>query len=129
MKYISGYKNFINDLEDYLQEIFDKYSIKSFMTPPVFHNGKWHDCPYYRKFENFIHINNTEEIFKNLLQDVIKLIPTIEKRLGHQIEIEYYGHKRGNKIFNINDGYLPSGYLTIFTGEPSLKLRSDLGLY
>ena len=36
MKYISGYKNFINDLEDYLQEIFDKYSIKSFMTLTLF---------------------------------------------------------------------------------------------
>ncbi len=83
----------LEDLEDYLQEIFDKYHIRK--SQPT---GQESDMDilsgpiYYTKVD----INGNESLFLdnlefkfyyNLLEDIRKLKPTIEKRLGYPIGI------------------------------------------
>ncbi len=80
-----------NDLEDYLQEVFDKYGIVK---------TKMSDTPtqasYYINSKNQIDIDNILDyngkvdyrMTSVIYNEIMRIKPTIEKRLGTEIEVE-----------------------------------------
>lgn len=123
----------VNDLEDYLQEIFDKYHLSEIECGPergrVAPNYSL-DKPGYEVYSNMIYIHNIYNIFDELIDDIVVAQSHIEKRLGIPIMLEYYGHHRREDYHTYKKlDHSRSSFIAILLEEPSLDQRSKLGLY
>ncbi len=100
MKYIKEYLEYerLDDLEDYLQEIFDKYNIKKKDVVGSGINGQSiyyifpeSSCIMMRDLIWYDHEEEKYELgkFTNVVVEVNSMKPLLEKRLGENIQITY----------------------------------------
>ena len=84
------FKMDMTDLNDYLQEILDKYKIPGdYKHGNDFHYVIGTSTKYGIKKPTFFIFNIPESIFLNLYNDLIMAWDNIEKRLSHKIMIDY----------------------------------------
>ncbi len=98
MKHIKEYNNRLEDLEDYLQEVFDKFEIKKEETSVLSHpcyTLETNDYPNY--LFSRINIDNIDLYDVPPLVDMIyKLKPNIEKRLKTLLMVDEYEDLQGS---------------------------------
>lgn len=84
-------KNILDDLEDYLQELFDKYHIKKSIGISPDHIHYWvnyvNNSIYIESIEKGgTRLDKSKKWFK-IYEEILRILPTVEKRLGLQLEI------------------------------------------
>ncbi len=99
MKWIKQYESFnLEDLEDYLQELFDEFHIAKWTKKPSA-LGTVPSRPFYYETKNGITIDS---IPKSKLTDIgkklLEIKPQIEKRLEHKIDIEVFTNRLDGRI-------------------------------
>jgi len=95
MKWIREYNTYknnkIQELEDYLQEFFDKFRIPFEEEDPFKHEYEEDIQIYYRLYSSYIFIANIPPNgYTDMLSEIKRIQSNIEKRLGINITITEY---------------------------------------
>lgn len=111
MRHIEEYNKLewiLEDLSEYLQEVFDKHHIqqmseKNWSSQSGFTNSAWYIS------KNHISITKIED-FNTLEYDLEKMKPLLEKRIGYRLDIEYYESISSLSIYLLKNDYQFSKY-------------------
>ena len=99
----------LNDLEDYLQEVFDKYRIVKYTHGVEFET---YSTPIYHIDETKRSIEilpgssnrlvDNYELFNKIFAELKSIKPQIEKRLGQKMYLRYEGNSWPSIIINLS---------------------------
>lgn len=87
----------IEDLEGCLQEILDKYNIKK-SNPDDWPSPLYPNYYISKALSNAIEFDECKSIFHDLYEEILKIKPTIEKRIGREILIRKHRKYPGSAV-------------------------------